>query len=62
MAYTETDKHIWREARGGDALTDCIGINNCQKGRRNSVGTLMCMSYTNGKCSSKTGPMPKEKK
>jgi hypothetical protein len=41
------------------ANSQCIGMDNCMKAKRNSVGTLMCMSYTNGSCSSKTGPVRK---
>jgi len=39
----------------------CIGLNNCLKAKRNSVGTLMCMSQNknSGTCLSKTGPEPK---
>ena len=37
----------------------CIGMNNCKKAKRNSVGRLMCMSNVNDKCFSKDGPQPK---
>ena len=37
----------------------CIGMDNCNKAKRNSVGRLMCMSHTNGLCFSKLGPQPK---
>jgi hypothetical protein len=45
-------------------LTQCIGLDNCLKARRNSVGRLMCMSLNNSSnaCLSKVGPQPKEAK
>ena len=45
----------------GAMTQPCIGMDNCQKAKRNSVGRLMCMSHTNGQCSSKAGPIPKSK-
>jgi len=43
----------------GNSGVPCIGLNNCQRARRNAVGTLMCMSLNGDRCLRKEGPVPK---
>ena len=44
---------------GTKTVVACIGLSKCQRAKRNSVGTLMCMSFNNEKCLKKEGPLPK---
>jgi hypothetical protein len=47
------------EEMGNNSGVPCIGLNNCQRAKRNSVGAFMCMSLSGNRCLRKEGPVPK---